>query len=512
LAKKKRRSLVRSTGRVEEADLIRNARHLAENPGAAAPRCICGNDKCLSRKIAKELGRVSRDRGDERRLIGYTKGFFTHRIVRAYAATLLLALTGSVPYVANMRIGTNVVPYAVRGGALKEELVGFQHHDDRMLRLLSMHNLVVKKGLNFYATQDELLCSGTTPQPPDEFVAEKAKALGLVEKAPGFHACQHIGVVPESDHVMITWRGTNARFLKCAKCDGKTNSLSRLFEHIGTASPREHFKVEAKVRRLNLYGGDEPAVPGEAGASVLEDYWKGKIGDGELLRKTRSDRKQALQNLPGPLYVRGDSFFGSDARAFIEALGPDELERMALKAMLDGYDGVVVVEDDTAAKVIERFFAARGEAALTAVAGDAANAKVILAGGGSPMDKLRSADKVSKRTSVVGRLPSFKSISPELAVLDAVSKEYRAHGRNEALRIMIAEERRMATLRPLSAAVRRVLGGTRDDAWLLSKEEAELAEYATPLVKELLECGPESYVDAMENVARGLGLAIPEKN
>ncbi|MBI4393939.1 MAG: hypothetical protein HY556_09115 [Euryarchaeota archaeon] len=512
MAKKQRRSLVRSTGRVEEADLIRNARHLAENPETAAPRCICGNDKCPSRRIARELERVSRDRGDEKRLIRHTKGFFTHRVVRAYAATLLLALTGSVPYVANMRIGTNVVPYAVRGGALKEELVGFQHHDDRMLRLLSMHNLVVKKGLNFYAMEDEMLCSGTTPQPPDGFIAEKAKLLGLIEKAPGFHACPHITVVPESDHLMITWRGANARFLKCARCDGNANSLSRLFGHIGTASPREHFKVEAKLHRLDLYAGDEPNVPSEASASILDDYWKGKIGDGDLLRKTRAQRKQALQALPGPLYVRGDSFFASDARAFIEALDPDALERTALKAMLDGHDGVVVVEDDTAAKVIERFFPTRGEAALTAVAGDEAAAKRILAGGGSPMDKLRSAEKASKRTSIVGKLPSFKSIAPELAVLDAVAKEYRAHGRSEALRILIAEEKKMPTLRPLSAAVRRVLGGTRDDAWLLSKEEAELAEYATALVKELLECGPDSYVEAMEKVARGLGLEVPKKN
>jgi hypothetical protein len=171
------RTGARAASKVQEKELIKKAKRLSRNPELIIPQCGGECRRCIFDKTRAQLRRVQQamEAGNERLLSGYAK--HGDALARAYAATLSIALAGKAPYLAVFRTPFGEVPYAYRGKAKREKLIGVQYFDDPKLRLLSVVDLVHKRGLHIYSAKDTMTCTGREPKPPSQFVQQMLQGL-----------------------------------------------------------------------------------------------------------------------------------------------------------------------------------------------------------------------------------------------------------------------------------------------------------------------------------------------
>lgn len=491
---KRRKASLHSAGRVTEADLLANARELAEDPSPIVPRCEGG---CVLfspvRSAQRAIPKVHAARDDEGALVNMAaRG---NDLARAYAATLLLALSGKVPVVANLRTPDgSVVPYVMRGTTKPFFLAGVQHHDDRVLRLLAVTPWARKRGLHFWSVDDGIVCTGRRATPPADFIEVEAERLALTKTGDAY-TCGH-----EGDAVEVELPG-DVRFVRCETC-GKDGSLAReLLTHaIGNRILKET-RVRARLVPLRAVSGVAPTVEASPPDALLQGYLRGTGKDADFLEAARQARVAALKTA-GAHLVAGDASYGDDAEAFLDALAPSPQERQALRAALAAHKGPVVLDRATTARAIAELWSEHGLRMLEAVA-DPEQARSVHKPGATAeeaVELVRKAARLGAARAALAGVPAYDRLPPAAALADAIARAYRTGGADAAVRVATDGKPRGVAL-----AFLQEVGGTRGQEWRFAPSDQDVAASVRPQVEALLRGPPESYHEALVAASRAAG-------
>ena len=226
------------------------------------------------------------------------------------AGLLHFALEPSVPVVVAFAVAGGEVSYAPLSRADREAEVAVQQSDDPS-RLILGYVDWARKGFHFFATRKALWCSGKSPRPPAEFVAERLESLPyrLTDtKGQGRFDCVHLAADESRPYLEVAWPGAERTFRVCRRCaKDDRHLLSSLSDGAAVPDPEGDFPVDAYLN-VRCQGGPEcihAVLPGLPRA-LLKRYVVGRLSDGQLLdayldelRPGSTERTDARSSPPG---------------------------------------------------------------------------------------------------------------------------------------------------------------------------------------------------------------------
>ena len=492
---KRRKATLHSAGKVTEQELLERARELYDDPSPVIPVCEgpCGFFSPVKAARAA-IPRVHAARDDEAKLLKLaSRG---NDLSRALAATLLLAKSGKIPFVADVRLGGETVPYVIRGKAKPLFLAGVQHHDDRALRLLAVANWARKRKLHFYSADRGIVCTGKRPAPPADFLAEEAAIVDLHAEGAARYTCGH-----DDDAVIVRWAGTDVAFDRCETCAGDGSLLATLRRHVAAPRVERQFEIEPRLRPLQ----GAPDAVADLPEEVRTSYLAGRLNDRALLAAARQTRIASLRT-GGANYVAGDVSYGGDVDAFLAALGASPEEARALRAGLSAHGASVVLDRASLARAVFELWPIHGRTMLVAVS-DEATTQGIHKEKVAPdeaLELIRKAARAGAGRAALSALPAYDVLPPAASAADAIARVYRGEGREAAVRA--AQERAsIAKAKGVALAMLSALQARQGQDWRFSESDREVAAALAPHVETLLRGDATSYHDALVATSRGSG-------
>lgn len=505
------RTFARTATKSMEKHLIENAKKLKENPFLVIPDYDDKDSEKHFKKHRKKIKKVHKYADDEKKLEKLSK---KHDLSAAVAGTLQLAHSEKAPYLAVAKLPTGDITYAKRGSADKEKLIAVQHHDNPVLRILGIKDIVLKKNLHVYSWDKGFLSTGKKPSPPIDFIDFLFQKKVFSKKTDNMAFCNHLknDIVKnkkktDSNYLHVFWKPANFSFAICGKCarNNNENTLFDISKYMVSTEISEDFEVNVVGSVLK----DETEK--DYDTYFLKDYLSGKLKDHEFIVKNMERRMKDLHDSDEKIFVLNKKNYGQNMEDFIDALDPKKYERKALEFILEKVDQPVVFDDATPNTVLERFWDDYGLDFLKEIT-DVEAAEKFYKLRDPPSKIIETIFNYREQRDVLGSLPRYDSL-PELAgFADHVARSYKAMGEKKA----ISESKRYPDNmkgRSVAFAFLKVFNKAKDEKWRFSDVEVESGEFLSEYAKKLLDSKGEGYHEALKEllVACGSSEKIDEK-
>ena len=497
----------RIASKVMEKDLREKAKLLRDDPDLILPDCAEDCGSCPFKKTRARIEKIQRFKDDPVRLAKLARG--GDKLARAYAATIGLAHEEKTPYLATATYPAGTVAYALRGKTTKEKLIGVQNFDSPKWRVLSVADLVHKKGLHFYSYGDNFICTGRTPKPPTEYVETASESVGATKREGDSFVCPHSPT--NMNHMVFEWVNAKAKTILCDQCSGKIkNSLGELAQ--GMAVPRilDEFTVDV-VRTLRDKSGQKACnglLDSPVDSELLEKYANGELGNKDLIEKHMQNVLESVKTLDKKMYVRGEICYGKDVDSFVSDLASDETDMKALKGILANVKHPVVMEQsDSANKLLTTFWKEHGHDSLRAVVSEKLANKYFEKPETekSPLKAIRNALKEEEHDAISSRIPTYSGLSQHGSFAESVARSYKTKGSTGAIAVIDGDKSPDHRIRSMAHAFYLALGVTTK-SWKYTDEERQYGEHLKQYAQRLLESqGTEQHHDAFVEFLRQAG-------
>lgn len=512
---KKLRTGIRAAPKVQEKELVRKAEALRSRPEALVPRCLPETcPRCPFDGLLRRLQAIAAAAEDESRLERLARR--GPPLARAYAATLLVAVQGKVPYVAPAKTPFGTVNYAVRGKAPKEQLVGVQYADVPELRLLTVGGWARRKGLHVYSLEAEMVTSCREDRPPEAFVKEALDRTGIAFRREGVEVlCPH---ADDEATVVVHWRGAGVRILLCRRCGVPKGSFpSFVGQRMAVPSLEASFEIALRPSlRCHGEGACAFAKDRPLEGSRVQDYLAGKVDEAGLLEKERDRAVEEIASAEGLLVV-GSECFEDDVAAFLRALKVPDGLRPAFAALEDELGEGMVLPEASVTKFVERLDEGGQRVLLEALLQDEEMAGALLeaseAEKRSADEMLAEALRIRRDLELVERLPTWDALPPVARLIDETMRAYKKKGPEEAALAAGHGLQGRTAEKVVAMALLQALDEAAGKQWMVRGSEKELADFLTPMAKELLEADGEAYAEGLQQLltASGSGESLPER-
>ena len=483
------------------------ANKMANDPKMLIPKCESECSKCAFDKILIKLQKINSMKSNPialKKLAGSGKQF-----ERGYASMLILASETTPIMFASAKLPSGDVSYTVRGKVKKETLIGFQHFDDPILRLLAYSEIALKKGIHLYSSSEGITCSGRNPKYPIKLLSEIFRISGYsLRKSKGDYQCEHMNE-HEGQSLNVQILSLDQSVKLCKSCTSrKANLYTELTGRVLAKDPGADINIilehdlKCKSDECSLSGSNVNT------RELLGQYKVGTISDKELLDKYSQLVRDSLANLGKPIFVLGNVCYEDDYQAFIDALNPSEIEELALKRVLKAASEPIVLDTATPNAVLSIFWDKIGASAIYAVIGDKELARKIYQesrdSGKKPAQILRDAKIQVKSKNVLDALPDLKNLGKLGKHIDEVARTYKAMGKEETIRL-IDKTGKETKIKSINCGFFKALGAIKGKEWQFSKEELDYGNYLSDFAKALLDSKPEDYIDAVQNLLTASG-------
>lgn len=498
----------RIASKVREKDLLEKAKMLMDDPELILPECgeDCGS--CPFKKTRARLLKIQKYKDNPAKLARFAKG--GDKLARAYAATIGLVHEDKAPYLGSATYPGGTITYVLRGKTPKEKLIGVQNFDSPKWRVLSVVDLVQKKGLHFYSYGDHFICTGRYARPPDDYVSMAAESVGASRFENGMYSCPH---TPASvDHLKFDWVSSGKKILLCDLCAVKAkNTLRKLAEGMAVPQALSEFEISV-VRPLRMAEGASDCkdlLNKPVAKDLLEEYSEGKIGDRELIDRHLAAVRAALPSVAKTVYVRGDKCYGSDLDAFISDITQDEVEGEALHGILSKVKHPVVMDQsDTVNRLLSTYWSEHGKEALSEVVSPELAGKYYKddeASRASPLKVIQQALGEARHTEVSSQIPKYSCLSQYGEFVDQVARAYKTKGQQGAMAVLDGERSNDHRIRSLTNAFYLALGVTTK-SWKFTDSERDYGKHLQQYARTLLDStDPEAHHGAFEALLREAG-------
>ncbi len=479
----------RIASKVREKDLIEKAKMLMDDPELILPECVEDCGSCPFRKTKAYLDKIQRYKDNQTMLAKFARR--GDKLARAYAATIGLVHEEKAPYLASATYPAGTITYALRGKTTREKLIGVQNFDSPKWRVLSVIDLVNRKGLHFYSYGDHFVCTGRHSHAPDEYIKIAAESVGATRQEGSSFFCPHS---PQSiNHITFDWVSSGSRILVCDQCAVKSkNTLRKLAEGMAVPNVLTELAISI-VRPLRQVAGESNCteilnIP--VSKDLLTEYSEGKIGDHELIEKHVAEVKDGLRKLDRKAYVRGDRCFGEDLDAFVADVTPDENERKALVGLLSGVENPVVADSsDTINKILSTYWSQHGKDALKALVPDELVTKYYRNDAEalkSPLRIINAALTEARHDEISSKIPRYTCLSEHGDLVDKIVRAYKTKGSAGAISMLDGLKTNDHRARSIANAFYLALGDTTK-SWRFTDEEREYGKHLQTFAKALLD-------------------------
>lgn len=474
------RSGIKSAPKTAETRILSNANALAGNPELFLPLCNfkkCGKFFCPINSARRDILRVKSISGDEKKL----EKASTHGsdFSKAYAGLLLIGKSGKVPFIATDP--NTKAPFVVRGTAKHQLSLAFQNFDDPELRLKAFG----KTGCKIYSVGEKLICCGKSNAAPDGFGQSAAEKLELKLRNDGARAILECGC---GDYVLsMRLPDAGLEILLCEKCASETeNTLGMLIDMISGISAGE-FKIEIKIRPECASKCMSCIYENANFGSVIAPYSARAITDSALLKGAQKIIDECAAGSGKAHFTIGRKCLGSDWRAFLELLNPDEVQRKALGSVLPKWKKPLSLAEPNAAKAIEALWSEFSEWMAEAVGGELPKTLA------HPDKIIHDIQKQAERAKILEKYPKYWKL-PELASLaDSISRTYKAEGVEAASSAAVSWPVRDTKAKSLVYGFLLAIGNAGHTEWKYSVEEKEFGAILKDNAKALLDSRPDEY-------------------
>jgi hypothetical protein len=479
----------RITSKVREKDLREKAKMLIDDYELILPDCTEDCGSCPFRKTRARLEKISKYKDDPAKLAGFARR--GDKLARAYAATIGIVHEEKTPYLAPATYPGGTITYALRGKTTKEKLIGVQSFDSPKWRVLSVIDLVQKKGLHFYSYDDGFVCTGRYAHPPEEYVKIAAESVGAGRLDGDTYSCPHS---PASvNHLKFDWVSAGKKILICEPCAAKSkNVLKKLAEGMAVPKALTEFEISV-VRPLKQVGGKGECrniLNKPVDQQLLEDYSNGKLGDKELVEKHMLRVLESLQEVNQRAYARADKCFGDDKDAFVKDITSDETEAAALAGLLSEVAHPVFADaGESVNKLLTRYWSHHGKNALLAVVPEEIATKYYRddeESSRSPMKVIQQAIRESGHVEATSKIPKYSCLSEHGKFVDEIVRAYKTRGQMEAIAILDGNKSNDHRTRSIAHAFNLALGVTTK-GWKYTDEERQYGKHLQQYARALLD-------------------------
>ena len=498
----------RIASKVREKDLLEKAKMLMDDPELILPECTEDCGSCPFRKTKARLEKIQRFKDNQAKLARFAKS--GDKLARAYAATIGLVHEEKTPYLGSATYPAGTITFVLRGKTAKEKLIGVQNFDSPKWRVLSVLDLVQKKGLHFYSYGDHFICTGKYARPPLEYVKLAAEAAGAAKAIGDDYECPHD---PKTiDHLLFDWTTAGKKILLCDQCAIKNkNTLKKLAEGMAVPKALSEFAINVVRPLKSVSGKDDCAnlLNMATDDGLLEEYSNGKIGDAELIVRHMEDVREALSKMTNKAYIRGDKCFGDDIESFARDLTLDDIEMRSVIGLLSNVDHPVIVDSqDSVNKILSAYWQDHGMDALRAVVSENLAEKHYRndpESSKSPLKIIHEALSEARHEEVSSKIPKYSCLSQYSDFADKVVRAYKTKGVAGAIAVLDTDKSNDHRIRSMSNAFYLALGD-HTKSWKFKGEEKEYGKHLETFARRLLESeGPEGHHEAFETFLREAG-------
>jgi hypothetical protein len=514
------RTGARAASKVQEKDLIRKAKRVAKRPELILPTCENECGACPFDKISAKLKKVSEYSDDMNQLKKFSS--WGDPLVRAYAATLTLAIEGKAPYLAVFRTPFGNATFAYRGKAKKEKLVGVQYFDDPKWRLLAVLDIVKKKKLYVYSTNEEMICTGREPDPPKKFVEETIASLkpNMVKKGT-IYTCPHLNPAKvkrskpdKHQYLSVHWISAGLMFGICRKCIKSSNdhTFGKLAQRIAAKDVKSDFEIDIIAEPLCKAKCKVCKVPELKGLpkDLYETYTSGEIGDTELMDQYLETVRDAFMESGKKIFILDNICYGPDMKSFIKALKPTTIEeKIGLNAVLKRLEEPAIFYKSSPGKVLTYYWKEYGKKAIFAVTKDAKLAKELYkkydVTKTAPPQILKEANIKIKQRDIISALPKYENLPDIAEFADEITRIYKTKGVEDTARAIDKYRGGDTKVKSVAYAFLLALDRGSGKKWQYTKTEIDFAQYLKEPVRKLLDAEPDDYHDKLQNVLSATG-------
>ncbi len=513
---------IRYTSGGKEGEVLARARALAKDPTLLLPRAPDGSLSPLFPRLAQDLKTVQGHAEEPDQLDRLT--FRGEPLARAYAGLLHYAAKRPSLNHQLARFPTGDIPYLPVERVPKEELIAVQYFDDpRRLLLGFLHyarpSLFGGGGYHFYATQEAVVCTGKSADPPASFVEDALRAipyrLGTLPRGDGSEgvvlACAHLVRGDREPYLEIRWASAHRTLRVCRRCAGEDRHLlGSLSGSMVVPDPAGDFEVDVVYPLKHEHREPCPAgEPSHLSRRSEKAYRDGRLADSELLKEHLTEVEGSFRAHRGRLLLGGGRCFGEEVPLFVDALDPTPAERTALRRVLGRREEPLLAPELSAGKVVEALWKDHARELLRAVGASPAEVERFSAEGRSGGRAAETLNRVARRRAeeaTVAELPRYLELSAEAHLADDLARRYRRGGASDVEHRISVADPPEGKVRGLAWAFLVALGKEQAQAWRFSETEREFGGSLAPAAERLLKSSPEGYHDALERLLTEAGV------
>lgn len=525
--KPRRRSGAKIATKKEQAELLKRARELSDDPSPLVPSTPNGTHRTADR-LERRLEKISKAKDNPRRLKGFIKR--GPDMARAYANLLLVAESDQAGRMASTMTPVGSLKYAVRGMVPRQASVAVQHFRYPQVRVLGYRDIAQKTNSIVWATPDGVALTGRKDAPPRPWfdtVLEHANVeLEPAEDDDGLLQCPHLrpgaNARDRSPLALELELGAGpTRFRVCAPCvESRLKDLNKTL--IGVVAglmiglkPRQIHARLVGTPRICVHDGEcawsrnVPALPD----TTLTAYREGRRSEKALLDKLLPLWEDEIRDTEERLLVAGDECFADDEAAFLDAVAEEGDRREALERFLELGPRLLIAKEPTFNHVLEACWEVAPKVLKSIHPYKEELEGLLKKHARSPPAAVVDEVLEARRShAVLKGYPRYDQLPPAARAADRLARAYRTGQENAMAAAAEKELDRPDAHKGVLWAGLRIAGQEETHRWRFDKISIEAGEFLEEPLKRLLDATAEDYNEQLSQIhtlAAGQG-ALPE--
>ncbi len=480
---------IRVATKVQEKAIKEVALRLKENPLMVLPECQGECRKCHFKKLQVKLENLKG--ADEKKLTKYSSG---KDLVAAVAGTILLA-DSKISYFATKEIGGSTYVYAKKGKAKDEKMLAVQNFNDAHIRMLGIVDVASRKKVYVYSLKDRMVCTGSNPTPPEEFVKFIMKKLGLENGM-----CKHMLRDEGKTHIRIKWIPAGMELKICEECASR-NTVMEMTKYFYSPNIEKEFEVDVEGEFISCNKKCDTCFIEDALKQHVDDseYLGGKIDDKKFIEYWYKKVQWNIEKVHEGIFILDNVCYGKDAEAVIEKLDPSEWEEIALRYILSRLERPLIISNATPNKILSKYWTEYGEDIVKSIAGEKGIKLMEGLRNHTPSEILEKVYGEVEKQKILEELPSYKKLPPLAEFADRIARAYRVGGYKEALKD-IHNEKMDVKKKAIAYAFLLAIGKAEGEEWKYSDMERDFGHQLAQYASLLLEKKGDEYGKALQEM------------
>lgn len=464
---------LKTTSKEKQKEFIEHLKGLFDDLSVTIPECVDGGMFCNFNSYGKKVASMEQSGSFDK--FSKTADQFLSGISETYR----VMDSDSAPIFGILKTQYGSIEYAKRGTTDESVLVGIQHYDNPLWRMLAFSSLAKTKGARVYSSTNHYIGSCKNSSPGIDFFKDV-----LNDENIQFEETDGDIVIPGNGHYLEIFHLNTVKFRVYE--NSSYNLLHSLLKHMITPDIGADFSFKSDYLEELLQD-----IPQQA----LTMYVSGKMNDRTFIREIHDYR--VSEAVKRGYYVIGEKGYTS-VEEFVHANDFKYVPEDILMDGLKNYRKGIYMDTFTERKVLETIWSVSGKNILRSMFPELDDSEFSSLRG-SPVDQIDGILERSRIADIKSDI-EFKAWSPDSQFLIDILKTYFTQGKSRAIRDAEKATGNSNVRKAIFYTFLDCLGETKNREWQFTDTERDLSWKIKPYVSRIIEKGSEVIADEMENI------------